>query len=139
MLAQKCRHLISKISADISRKSHKCTDIFKEYRHILRYRWQKQGRTSAANFREILAVPLLFGLVKIGQIWKSLAQTVRFLILNFNLLHFSMTYGYFYKKRPFWAKIDFGTTSSSTKSTQNPTWSCKLNHFVPIASSIWLV
>ena len=36
MSAQKCGHLISKIFADISRRSHKCTDIFKEYGHILK-------------------------------------------------------------------------------------------------------
>ena len=34
----KCGHLIFKICADIYRQSHKCTDILKEYGHILRYR-----------------------------------------------------------------------------------------------------
>ena len=36
MSAQKCGHLISKICTDISRRSHKCTDIFKKYNHILK-------------------------------------------------------------------------------------------------------
>ena len=48
---------------------------------------------------------MLVGLIKVGRICKALVQTVRFLILKFNFLHFSMTYGYFYKKGRVWTKL----------------------------------
>ena len=40
---------------------------------------------------------------------------------------------------PCLAKIDFGTTSSSTKTAYNPPWDRKLNHFVTIVSSRWII
>ena len=66
---------------------------------------RSRGRNSAANFRTILAIPLLVGLINTGRVWKALVQTVRFLILKFNFLHFSMIYGYFYKKGLVWPTL----------------------------------
>ena len=44
-------------------------------------------------------------MIKAGRIWKALVQTVRLLILKFNFLHVSMTYGSFYKKGLVWPKL----------------------------------